>query len=167
LAEIATLREAVAALVSDGAVLAMEGFTHLIPFAAGHEVIRQGRKSLTLVRMTPDLIYDQMIGMGHQPASNASLRDSDFANQPLRGKGPTVVITDLGVLVPDPETSEFTLVALHPSVTVEEAKAATGWELKVAKELEETPAPTEFELKALRELYARTEAAHGAASTEG
>jgi glutaconate CoA-transferase subunit A len=45
-------------------VLAMEGFTHLIPFAAGHEVIRQGRKELTLVRMTPDLIYDQMIGMG-------------------------------------------------------------------------------------------------------
>jgi glutaconate CoA-transferase, subunit A len=64
LAEITTLREAVAALVSDGAVLAMEGFTHLIPFAAGHEVIRQGRKDLTLVRMTPDLIYDQMIGMG-------------------------------------------------------------------------------------------------------
>jgi glutaconate CoA-transferase subunit A len=64
LAEITTLREAVAALVSDGATLAMEGFTHLIPFAAGHEVIRQRRKDLTLVRMTPDLIYDQMIGMG-------------------------------------------------------------------------------------------------------
>ncbi len=64
MAEIATLREAVGALVEDGMVLAMEGFTHLIPFAAGHEVIRQGRKELTLVRMTPDLIYDQMIGMG-------------------------------------------------------------------------------------------------------
>ncbi len=45
-------------------MLAMEGFTHLIPFAAGHEIIRQKRKSLTLIRMTPDLIYDQMIGMG-------------------------------------------------------------------------------------------------------
>lgn len=77
------------------------------------------------------------------------------------------MITDLGVLVPDPETSEFTLAALHPGVTMEQAKAKTGWELKVAKELEETPAPTEFELKALRDLYARTEAAHGAASTEG
>jgi glutaconate CoA-transferase subunit A len=64
LAEITTLREAIAALVRDGSVLAMEGFTHLIPFAAGHEVIRQRRKNLTLVRMTPDLIYDQMIGMG-------------------------------------------------------------------------------------------------------
>ena len=64
MAEVTSLREAVAALVSDGATLAMEGFTHLIPFAAGHEVIRQKRKNLTLIRMTPDLIYDQMIGMG-------------------------------------------------------------------------------------------------------
>jgi glutaconate CoA-transferase, subunit A len=62
--EITSLREAIADLVHDGDVLAMEGFTHLIPFAAGHEVIRQGRKNLTLIRMTPDLIYDQMIGMG-------------------------------------------------------------------------------------------------------
>lgn len=59
-----SLRESVAALVQDGGVLALEGFTHLIPFAAGHEIIRQRRRNLTLVRMTPDLIYDQMIGMG-------------------------------------------------------------------------------------------------------
>src|ERR1700726_2492425 len=64
MAEITTLREAVAGLVRDGDTVAMEGFTHLIPFAAGHEVIRQRRKRLTLVRMTPDLIYDQLIGMG-------------------------------------------------------------------------------------------------------
>src|SRR5437660_264361 len=57
--EFTSLREAIADLVLDGNVLAMEGFTHLIPFAAGHEVIRQGRKNLTLIRMTPDLIYDQ------------------------------------------------------------------------------------------------------------
>jgi glutaconate CoA-transferase subunit A len=50
--------------VSDGSVVAMEGFTHLIPVAAGHEVIRQGKRDLTLVRMTPDVIYDQIIGMG-------------------------------------------------------------------------------------------------------
>lgn len=62
--EIASLREAIADLVHDGDVLAMEGFTHLIPFAASHEIIRQGRRNLTLIRMTPDLIYDQMIGMG-------------------------------------------------------------------------------------------------------
>ena len=59
-----SLAEAVEANVKDGDKVAMEGFTHLIPFAAGHEVIRQQRKHLTLVRMTPDLIYDQLIGMG-------------------------------------------------------------------------------------------------------
>jgi glutaconate CoA-transferase subunit A len=63
-AEILTLSEAVAELVHDGDTVAFEGFTHLIPFAAAHEVIRQGRRDLTLIRMTPDLIYDQLIGMG-------------------------------------------------------------------------------------------------------
>jgi glutaconate CoA-transferase subunit A len=62
--EIQSLSAAVADLVHDGDTVALEGFTHLIPFAAGHEVIRQGRTDLTLVRMTPDLLYDQMIGMG-------------------------------------------------------------------------------------------------------
>ncbi|HLF44377.1 MAG TPA: CoA-transferase [Acidimicrobiia bacterium] len=64
MAEFATLHDAIQDLVPDGATVAMEGFTHLIPFAAGHEMIRQGKKDLTLVRMTPDVIYDQMIGMG-------------------------------------------------------------------------------------------------------
>ena len=64
MAEITSLREAVSSVVRDGSVLALEGFTHLIPFAAGHEIIRQKRCDLTLIRMTPDLIYDQMIGMG-------------------------------------------------------------------------------------------------------
>ncbi len=63
-AEVTSLREAVAELVHDGDAVALEGFTHLIPTAAAHEVIRQGFKELTLIRMTPDLIYDQMIGMG-------------------------------------------------------------------------------------------------------
>lgn len=58
------LADAIAAYVRDGDTVAMEGFTHLIPFAAGHEVIRQKKRNLTLVRMTPDLIYDQLIGMG-------------------------------------------------------------------------------------------------------
>ena len=59
-----TLQEAIAAHVKDGQTLALEGFTHLIPFAAGHEIIRQGRADLHLVRMTPDIVYDQMIGAG-------------------------------------------------------------------------------------------------------
>jgi glutaconate CoA-transferase, subunit A len=64
MAEIVALGDAIEGLVEDGQVVALEGFTHLIPHAAGHEVIRQGRRGLTLVRMTPDLVYDQMIGMG-------------------------------------------------------------------------------------------------------
>jgi glutaconate CoA-transferase, subunit A len=63
-AQIVTLAEAIAATVTDGDTVAMEGFTHLIPHAAGHEVIRQRRRDLTLVRMTPDIIYDQLIGAG-------------------------------------------------------------------------------------------------------
>jgi glutaconate CoA-transferase, subunit A len=63
-AEVVELREAVAGLVSDGDSVALEGFTHLIPTAAAHEIIRQEKKDLTLIRMTPDLIYDQMIGTG-------------------------------------------------------------------------------------------------------
>jgi glutaconate CoA-transferase, subunit A len=58
------LSEAIATLVSDGDSVALEGFTHLIPFAAAHEIIRQRRRNLHLIRMTPDLIYDQLIGMG-------------------------------------------------------------------------------------------------------
>ncbi|MFI9583551.1 CoA transferase subunit A [Streptomyces sp. NPDC052236] len=64
MADIRTLQEAVAELIHDGDTVAMEGFTHLIPFAAAHEVIRQGITDLTLVRMTPDVIYDQLIGAG-------------------------------------------------------------------------------------------------------
>lgn len=63
-AELTSLPEAIATLVRDGDVVALEGFTHLIPVAAGHEIIRQGRHNLTLVRMTPDLVYDQLIGAG-------------------------------------------------------------------------------------------------------
>lgn len=64
MAEFLSLHDAVARYVDDGATVAMEGFTHLIPFAAGHEVIRQKKRDLTLIRMTPDIIYDQLIGAG-------------------------------------------------------------------------------------------------------
>jgi glutaconate CoA-transferase subunit A len=62
--KLTTLADAIARHVHDGDCVALEGFTHLIPFAAGHELIRQGRRDLHLVRMTPDLVYDQLIGMG-------------------------------------------------------------------------------------------------------
>ena len=62
--QVTNLREAVAGLVRDGDSVALEGFTHLIPTAAAHEIIRQEKKDLTLIRMTPDLVYDQMVGTG-------------------------------------------------------------------------------------------------------
>ncbi|MGW1678316.1 CoA transferase subunit A [Saccharopolyspora sp. NPDC002376] len=64
MARILQLDEAIAELVHDGDSIALEGFTHLIPVAAGHEIIRQGRRDLTLIRMTPDIVYDQLIGAG-------------------------------------------------------------------------------------------------------
>jgi glutaconate CoA-transferase subunit B len=78
----------------------------------------------------------------------------------LPGKGPTAVITDLGILTPDPVTRELTLTSLHPGVSVEEVVDATGWPLQVASELATTAAPTETELSVLRDLYARTARAH-------
>ncbi|HEY4097012.1 MAG TPA: CoA-transferase [Baekduia sp.] len=64
MAELVSLAEGVTTLVHDGDAVALEGFTHLIPFAAGHEILRQGRTELELVRMTPDILYDQMVGAG-------------------------------------------------------------------------------------------------------
>lgn len=64
MAQLLSLHDAIEMIVHDGDEVAMEGFSHLIPFAAGHEIIRQGRVDLTLIRLTPDLIFDQMIGMG-------------------------------------------------------------------------------------------------------
>jgi acyl CoA:acetate/3-ketoacid CoA transferase beta subunit len=65
---------------------------------------------------------------------------------------PSQVITDLGVLTPDPVTSELTLSALHPGVAVEQVRAATGWPLRIADTLGETAPPTDEELRVLREL---------------
>ena len=64
MSKVASMRDAVAAIVHDGDVVAIEGFTHLICFAAGHEIIRQRKRDLTLARLTPDLIYDQMVAAG-------------------------------------------------------------------------------------------------------
>src|SRR5271157_4722897 len=64
MSKVMSMRDAVAANVHDGDVVAIEGFTHLICFAAGHEIIRQRKRDLTLARLTPDLVYDQMIGAG-------------------------------------------------------------------------------------------------------
>lgn len=85
----------------------------------------------------------------------------------LPGKGPTRVITDMGIMTPDPVTRELTLTSLHPGVTVEQATASCGWPLKVADAPDITPEPTAHELEVLRELLRRTDAAHGKAPAEG
>ncbi len=78
----------------------------------------------------------------------------------LPGRGPTAVITDLGILTPDPQTKELTLTSLHPAVSVEQVVAATGWPLKVAASVSHTLPPTSAELAALRDLNERTRRAH-------
>jgi glutaconate CoA-transferase, subunit A len=308
MAEIVSLADGVATVVRNGDTVAMEGFTHLIPFAAGHEVIRQGRRDLTLVRMTPDVIYDQLIGAGcarrlvfswggnpgvgslhrfrdavqqgwpvplaveehshagmanryvagasrlpfavlrgyvgtdlpsqtesikpitcpftgevltavpalrpdaavvhaqradragnvqlwgiigvHKEAVLASsrslvtieeivekldprLRHSrrtlvervDFVTSVgygtgpgererlgLTGAGPRLVITDLGILEPDPDSCELTLTRLHPGASLDKARQATGWPLAVAGDLTTTGPPSQQELEVLRRL---------------
>ncbi len=86
------------------------------------------------------------VGFGSGPGSRERLG--------FTGRGPTRVITDLGVLEPDPDTCELTLTSVHEGVDPEEAIAATGWDLAVAADLETEAAPTVTELKALRELLA-------------
>jgi glutaconate CoA-transferase, subunit B len=84
------------------------------------------------------------VGHGSGPTDRALLG--------LRGAGPVRVITDLGVLEPDPETAQLRLTGLHPGVTVDEARAETGWPLEIADELVQTTPPTERELTTLRSL---------------
>ncbi len=97
---------------------------------------------------------DFVTTMGHGDGGDARLKLG------LPGKGPTAVISDLGILVPDPITKELTLQSVHAGVTVEQVVAATGWPLKVAAQVQTTPAPTEMELSVLRDLNARTALAH-------
>lgn len=78
----------------------------------------------------------------------------------VSGKGPSVVITDLGVLEPDPRTHELVLVATHPGIDIARVEAATGWQLRVADPLHSTDPPTDVELRVLRDLKERTRAAH-------
>ena len=93
------------------------------------------------------LDFRTTVGFGDGPGDRERLG--------FRGRGPTAVITDLGVLEPDRETKELTLTRLHPGATVEQAREATGWDLKLVDEPSVTEMPTEEELGALRELLAR------------
>jgi len=135
-----------------------------LPGAGGApEIASNAKETWIIIKQTarsfvPKL--DFLTSVGHLTGGDSRQKSG------ARGKGPTAVITDLGVLAPDPETRELTMVALHPGITWEQAKAATGWELKRAGTLATTKAPTAAELETLRDLQARTAKAHGTVSTE-
>jgi glutaconate CoA-transferase subunit B len=116
-------------------------------------IIKQSKRSFV-----PKL--DFLTSVGHLDGGDSRAKSG------ARGKGPTAVITDLGILEPDPVTRELTLVAIHPGITIEQAKASTGWDLKVAAKVAGTRPPTRAELETLRDLHARTARAHGTVATE-
>ena len=123
-----------------------------LPGAGGApEIAASAGEVIVILRQTERAFVERSdfrtsVGFGDGPGRREQLG--------LRGRGPTVVITDLGILRPDPVTCELVLTELHPGVTVEQAVAATGWPLRVADELGRTAPPTEQELAALRQLEA-------------
>ena len=121
-----------------------------LPGAGGApEIAASCGEVIVIVRQSPRTFVERVdfvtsVGFGSGPNDRRLLG--------LRGKGPVLVITDLGVLEPDPDTRELTMTRLHPGVDPEQARAATGWELKLAADPRRTDPPTETELAALREL---------------
>jgi glutaconate CoA-transferase subunit B len=119
-----------------------------LPGAGGApEIASSCREVIIVLRHGPDKLVETVdfvtsVGYGAGPGDRARLG--------LRGGGPTRVITDLGLLSPDPATCELVLTHVHPGVTVEQVRAATGWNLRVAEALETTPPPTAEELEAVR-----------------
>jgi glutaconate CoA-transferase subunit B len=121
-----------------------------LPGAGGApEIAAACRQVIVVVRHRPRILVDRLdfvtsVGFGDGPGHRERLG--------LRGRGPVLVITDLGVLEPDPDTAELTLTRVHPGVDVEQVRAQTGWPLAVAPALVRTPPPTPEELAALRSL---------------
>ena len=110
-----------------------------------------------MLRHTPQAFVEELAFR-----TSVGYLDGGDSREKLRylGGGPTVVITDLGILRPDPKTRELTLAKVHPGASVEQAREATGWDLKAAEDLATTDPPSEEELRVLRHLRARTEAAN-------
>jgi glutaconate CoA-transferase subunit B len=123
-----------------------------LPGAGGApEIAASCREVYIVVRQSARSFVEKVdfvtsVGHGSGPGDRARLG--------LRGAGPTMVITDLGVMRPDERTSELTLTSRHPGVTVADVRAATGWDLLVAEDCPATPAPTDHELATLRTLKA-------------
>lgn len=127
-----------------------------LPGAGGApEIAASAREVIIILRHNPRAFVEELAfvtSVGHRHGGDSR----EELGYP--GAGPTAVITDLGVLRPDPESRELTLVALHPGATAEGAREATGWDLKVADDLGATEPPTDEELRVLRDLHERTAA---------
>ena len=125
-----------------------------LPGAGGApEIAASAREVIMVLRQGPRSFVerlDYVTSVGHRYGGDS------LAELGYPGAGPTVVITDLGVLRPDPETRELTLAALHPGATVEQTRGATSCDLRVAEALDSTEPPTGEELRVLRDLHART-----------
>jgi glutaconate CoA-transferase, subunit B len=120
------------------------------------EIATSAREIFVMLRMSPRAFVaklDFVTSLGH--GSGGASRAATGA----QGRGPTRIITDLGILSPNPESRELELASIHPGISVEQAKAACGWPLRIAERLAETPAPTAVELATLRDFKARSEAA--------
>ncbi|WP_326569249.1 CoA-transferase subunit beta [Amycolatopsis rhabdoformis] len=121
-----------------------------LPGAGGAPEIAASCKEVFIVlRQSPRAFVDKVdfiTSFGHGTGKG------DREKLGLRGAGPTLVVTDLGLMRPDPDTAELTLTEVHPGIEVEQVVAATGWKLKVAADLKTTPAPTDEELTLLRSL---------------
>ena len=116
-----------------------------------------GEIFITTAQSTRGMVekIDFFTSFGHGDGGNAREKLG------IKTKGPTLLITDLAIWKPHPETKEFTVTSLHPGVTREQVQATCGWTVRFADTVEETPPPTELELTTLRDLKARTAAAHG------
>lgn len=121
-----------------------------LPGAGGApEIAASCREVLIVMRQSPRAFVkrvDFVTSVGHGKGGD------DRSRYAFRGAGPMSVVTDIGILEPDPETRELVLTHLHPGVTLEEARAATGWELKSASEVRRTEPPSAHEIAVLREL---------------
>ena len=136
-----------------------------LPGAGGApEIASAAGEVFIILRQSPRAFVDKLdfiTSAGHLTGGDSRARSG------ARGKGPTVVISDLGVLRPDPVSRELVMTELHPGVTREQATMATGWPLKFADQLGVTLPPTVQELVLLRDLHERTARAHGQQAGEG
>jgi glutaconate CoA-transferase, subunit B len=128
-----------------------------LPGAGGApEIAAMAREVIVIIRQSSRTFVERLdfrtsVGYGAGPGDRERLG--------MPGRGPTIVITDLGVLEPDPETRELTLTRVHPGVSADQAREQTGWPLRVSDDLEETDPPTDEELSELRRLRATLKAA--------